>query len=128
MAAGSAPRRAAVGPLRRRGEPDELPRLEPRQQVVVALRGGVMDLVHDHVVEVLGGEVPGASRDWMEAKTWRPSSGRSPSTQSSPKSCRSKHLAEHAPRLLQDLPAMGDEEKRVDLARVAEASGSRRPR
>ena len=117
----------AVGALRRRGQAEQDLRLQVIQQPSIGRRGGVVELVDDDDVEGVGPNVVRSiwASDWIEAKTCRHSSGRWPSTNSSPKAPSRSTCAKGAEALRQDLPPVGDEQQRWDCRAPRAAGGSR---
>ena len=77
----------AVAAFRRRGQPEQLLRLQVVEQPAVGGRHGVVELVDDDDVEVVGLDALDAvrARDWMLAKTCFQRSGLVLADVSSPK-------------------------------------------
>ena len=102
-----------VRALGRRGQAEQLERLQVLEQRLVRGRRRVVELVDDDDVEVRRVDVPdvGALRLWIEAKTCSNREGRCPPTHFSPKRAVAQRVAEGRAALVEDLLAVRDEEQ-----------------
>ena len=108
----------AVGALGRRGQPEQLPWLQVVEQRLVARRGGVVELVDDHDVEVAwinsvnagGGQTLDRRKDMFESRGALPANPHLPE-------CRVTHSElEGAATLFEDLLAVRDEQQPVSTS------------
>jgi hypothetical protein len=104
-----------IGALRGRGEPDELLRRQSVEELGVALRRGMVNLVDDDVVERPRGQVRRLRERLHRGEDVPSRLGAQAVDPELAEIGTAEHLAKDAPRLLEDLLAVSDEQERVDL-------------
>ena len=115
----------SVCPLRGRRQPEELAGLELVQEAAVAGRFGVVELVDDGDVELA--EVDSAER-LNRREHVGPRGRHLPGDVHLAEGAVAQHLAVGPPGLLENLPAVGDEEERPPEAPVVERGDDGLPR
>ena len=109
---------ASVEALRRRGQAEQLARLQPLEQPLVAGRGRVMELVDDEDVEGVGVEsLDSLGRERLDHREDVLAGGDPPAAVDLAEGAVAEHRAVGRQRLPQDLLAVGDEEEREAPAR-----------
>ena len=104
---------AAVEALRRRGQAEQLLRLQALEEPVVACRGGVVELVDDKDIEGVGVEpLDSLGRERLDHREDVLAGGDPPAAVDLAEGAVAQHRPVGRQRLPQDLLAVGDEEER----------------